>query len=120
MLPNDVTLNSNTYALQTQRANSSIRGDGGRDLDKPVTLAIAHETTNSGKVSSVVYFDSAEVMDTNTCPTPITDNIRVQLKIQYNPKSGRSGIETEIARLITDLNSFMASSDFDRFLNQES
>lgn len=123
MLPSDITLGDVTYALQTQRPTSSVRADSGRELEKPVTLSIAHETGKNGRVSSVVIFDSSEVISCDdTCAiNPTTDNIRVHLKIQYNPLSGRTGIDIELKRLLAELQVFMVSTDLmDRFENKES
>jgi len=122
MLPSDITLNTNTYALQTQRANSSVRGDSARPLETPVTLEIAHETAKNGRVSSVIILSSHELVAgaSLSCPTaPISDALRVQFKMQYNPTIGRTGIDAEILRLKTDLISFITSADFDRIVNRE-
>lgn len=123
-ISSDITLNTNVYSLKTQRATSAVRGDSARDLDKPVTLTISHESQKSGKVSSAAMFDSAEVLpcDANACTVePTTDNIRVMLKIVHNPLSGRLNVETELSRLKADLTALMADADFwTRFLNQES
>lgn len=123
MLPSDIILDTNTYALRTQRLNSSVRADVNRDLAKPVTLTISHETAKSGRVSSVVIFDSAEVIDCDaSCNlTPTTDNIRMQVKLQYNPLSGRVATEAEIERLYEQVQLFLTDNAlWVRFLNQES
>lgn len=122
MLPSDILLDTRTFALQTQRTNSSVRGDAAKDLDNPSTLTVAHETAKSGRVSSVIIVDSAAVVDCDaSCNlTPTTDNIRVQFKVQYNPLSGRTDTGAEILAVKAVLEEFLSTPDlFDRFMNRE-
>lgn len=121
MLPNDITVNTHTYALQTQRTNSSIRGNAAKPLDNPETLSISHEVLKSGRINSVIMLDNdRKVTKTGTCSTPSSDTIKVQFKISYNPLGGRDDVEATLIDLKASLIAFLASDNYDRFLNKES
>lgn len=121
MLSNDITINTHTYALQTQRVNSSIRGNAAKPLDNPETMSIAHEVLKSGRVNSVLMFDNdRKVAPTSTCSTGSSDTIKVQFKISYNPLGGRDDVEATLSDLKASLVAFLASDDYGRFLNKES
>lgn len=103
MLPQDITKNTRTYTLVTSRANSSVRSDNARPLETPRTLENQSETLKSGKVNLLTRLNSDEVL-IGTCPSEnVTDRISAQLKLSFNPTSGRTGIEAELGILIEDL-----------------
>lgn len=119
----DITIGTDIFSLITQRASSSVRQDGAKDLTNPCTLSISHETAKNGKISSVVILDSEEVIPCNdACSTvPLSDNIRLQMKLQYNPSSGRLLIDTEIARLQVQMLAFISdATNWSKLLNKES
>ena len=120
MLNQDITLGTSVYSLITQRATSSLRSDASRALDLPVSLTVAHETASSGRISSAAYLDSDEVVeDANGVPS--TDTVRVMLKLQYNPLSGRTTTETELLRLRDQVIAFISdATNWDKMLNKES
>lgn len=123
MYAQSITIGTNTYDLTTQRANSSLRSDASTGLDNPNLMTVSHDTASNGKVSSVIIFDSEEVIPCNdTCVTsPQSDNIRVMMKIQYNPTSGRAAIATEIDRLRVLLDTFTSdATNWGKFINKES
>jgi len=123
MFATDITINTNTYSLITQRANSSVRSDASTGLDNPNTLTISHEESKTGRVSSVVILDSEAVVPCqDACTTaPSVDNIRLMMKIQYNPLNGRTDTATEIERLRVLLSTFVNdSASFAKIINKES
>lgn len=124
MFASDITLGLQTYALSTQRPTSSVRRDNAQPLDEPVSLSIAHEKSNNGRVSSVVAFDSSVVLACGTdCSTtaPVTDSIKLHTKLVYNPESGRTTPGVEIERLRQQMLVFVADETlWARFINQES
>ena len=123
MFNTDIVINTNTYNLISQRTTSSVRSDASTGLANPNTLTISHETNKAGRVSSVIILDSEEVVACqDACSTaPTLDNIRMMMKIQYNPLSGRIGIDTELERLRVLLSTFTAdAASWAKFINKES
>lgn len=123
MFTPDITLDTDkVYSLVSEKLNSSLRSDSARAVEFPRFMTISHETSKTGKVSSVVIFDSEEVIPCNdSCAiAPMTDQIRAQFKIQYNPKSGRTDIEAELNALWSQLFEFLSDTDnWNRLLNRE-
>lgn len=122
--PSDITIGLDVYALQTQRATSSVRSDSTRPLDKPRTLFIGTETAKSGRKSSLVKFVSSEVIPCDaTCnvTTPTTDNVEIQFKVVRNPSSGRATTQAEIDALLAQALAFLSdATNVTRLLNSES
>lgn len=120
MFTTDITLNTHVYSLSAQRTSSSTRRDSARAVSAPRSLNISHETAKSGRVSSVAYIDDVAVVQVGSS-APATDSIRVLLKLQYNPLSGRETTETDLRAALTDLISFLSESgNVTKLLNQES
>lgn len=120
MFSTDITLGTHTYSLRTQRVNSSIRADPTQPINEPNTLTISHDVAGSGRVSSAVIFDDTKTVQIGAS-SPSPDTIRAMVKIQYNPLSGRAGIESAINALIVDLVAFIqAPANVTKLLNRES
>lgn len=120
MYTTDITLGTNVYSLTTQRINASIRSDAAQPLSEPNTLTISHENAKNGRRSSVVIFDDIKVL-TSSSTLPLQDNVKVMLKVQFNPLGGRTTNEADINALLADLVSFISEpTNVTKFLNQES
>lgn len=118
MYDNNITLDTSVYALVQETSTKSIRKDASKPLDNPVSLSIAHEKANNGKISSVIIFDDDKVVVG-------TDNVlsslaRCQFKITYNPNEGRDDLSTAINKGIAVLQAFLTDTgNVTKFLNQE-
>lgn len=119
MYTSDITIGTETYALRTQRVNSSVRAEISQPVSEPRLLTISHETSKSGRVSSVVMIDDSKVVQIGSS-APTVDTMRALLKIQYNPLSGRTGVEAEIKAMIAALAAFATDANISKLLNQES
>jgi hypothetical protein len=116
----DITLDTRTYSLKSQRTASSVRSDASAPVSEPNLLTISHETAKNGRVSSVIILEDQAVI-TSVSTTPLVDSIKCQFKLQYNPLVGRTDVETVILDLIAKLSAGINDSAFiDKFLNQES
>lgn len=118
MLAPDITLNTKVYSLTSTRPNGSLRRVATRPVSEPLSLTISHETAKSGRVSTVAYIDDVAVVQIGSS-APVADNIRVMVKIQYNPLSGRTGVEDSISAAVADLVALMSAENIDKLLNRE-
>lgn len=118
MFTPDLVVGTTTYSLRAQRMASSVRGDSTQPVSEPRLLTISHETAKNGKVSSVLMIDDTAVVSSGT--TASSDTIRALLKIQYNPLSGRTGIEAVINSAIDDLKALLTPANITKLLNKES
>lgn len=115
----DITIGTNVYSLVQQRTNSSLRSDPSTGILNPLLLTISHEQAKNGKVSSVVILDSEVTVDSTTA-LPVSDNIRLQFKVQYNPNSGRTDTAVELERLRALLVTFIDNpANIAKLLNKE-
>lgn len=120
MYASDITLGTTTFSLRTQRVNSSIRSDATQPLNEPNTLTISHDVAGSGRVSSAVMLDDVKVVQVGTS-SPVADTVRVMLKVQYNPVSGRVDIDDDVNALIAELVAFLGTpANVVKLLNRES
>lgn len=116
----DITIGTNTYSLIQQRTSGSLRSDPANGILNPLLMTISHEEAKNGKVSSVVIFDSGVTVDSTTA-LPVSDNIRLQFKMQYNPASGRTDTAAELERLRKLLVTFINTpANISKLLNKES
>lgn len=117
----DITLEGQTYALQSQRTNSSVRSDASQPVSEPNTLTISHEKAKNGRVSSAVILDDTKIVSTAGATIPVADTVKVLLKIQYNPVGGRIDNDTVVENLVAQIVAFASNaSNIDKLLNQES
>lgn len=120
MYASDITLGTTLYSLRTQRVNSSVRADPTQNLKEPKTLTISHDVAGSGRVSSAVILDDIAVVQIGAS-SPQSDAVRVMLKLQYNPLSGRADIEATVAAQLAELVAFMGTpANITKLLNRES
>lgn len=120
MYTSDITIGTENYALRTQRASSSVRAEISQPVSEPRLLTISHENVKSGRVSSAVMLDDSKVVQIGAS-APTLDTMRVMVKIQYNPLSGRTDIDAEIKAMITTLTTFLGvAGNVTKLLNQES
>ena len=121
MYDSDIVLDTTkTYSLTTTRPLSSVRSDAAQPVSEPNLLTISHENANSGRRSSVVIFDDTKVV-ASAGEIPVTDNIRLMLKVQYNPFSGRTTSTADINQQIVELVDFLSvPANVTKLLNQES
>lgn len=120
---NDITLDTHTFSNILRVGKRGVYRDAAAPLDKPATLTISHETTKSGRLSSAVIIDLDEVIPcSDTCSTvPVADNIRMLVKLSYNPLAGRADLPTDLALIKAHIIAFLVNSeDWPKFLNQES
>lgn len=113
---NIVTLTS-TYNLTTTRPTSSIRSDSAKPLDNPRVMTVSHDIAKSGRVSSVVYID--DTLTTVVAGVASSSNVRVQLKLSYNPLEGRTDIASDIAVIYAELKEFLTPANLTKILNKE-
>lgn len=118
MFSPNLTAKSRTYTLRAQRMSSSVRGDATQLVSEPRLLTISHETAKNGKVASVMMIDDTAVVSNGT--TVSSDTIRILFKIQYNPLSGRTDIETVINSAIEELKELLSTENTTKLLNKES
>lgn len=120
MFTPDITIGTNIYSLTQQRTSGSLRSDPSKGILNPLLMTISHEEAKNGKISSVVILDSEVTVDSTTA-LPVSDNIRVLFKIQYNPTSGRTGTAAELERLRALLVTFINTpANINKLLNKES
>lgn len=119
MYTSDITIGTEVYALRSQRTNSSVRAETSQSVSEPRLLTISHENAKSGRVSSVIMIDDSKVVQIGAS-APSLDTMRAMIKIQYNPLSGRTGIEAEIKAMIAALAAFSTDANISKLLNQES
>jgi hypothetical protein len=120
MIADSITLNTATYDLIKQGPTSAVRSNGAQPIEAPHIVTVSHETLNDGRVSSVVIADAGENI---TCSTSgiNTEHIKAMIKLQYNPKSGVTGLEAKIEEQIAVLQSFLSNATLlAKFLNRES
>ena len=125
MLSSDITTTTTparTLSLVSQRPTSSLRSDANALLEEPFNMVVSHETNvKTGKVSSLVSFDSSKPGSPDTDGNVAVDIIKVQLKLVYNPTVGRTGVEDSVLHLYDLLADFMAQTDVkNKLLNKES
>jgi len=119
MFNNDVTLDTTTYSLVSERPTSSLRRDATQPLDNPVSVTISHETSNNGKVSSVIYFDDDKIATTAEGGV-VSSLARAQFKLTYNPNEGRDDLTAVLQKGIDVIESFLADpNNISKFLNKE-
>lgn len=119
MYASDLTLGTRVYALRAQRTNSSVRAVPGEPVNEPNLLTISHDVANSGRISSAIMLDDTKVITLGT--SSVADTVRCMLKIQYNPLSGRAGIEADINKMLTEIVDFLATpANITKLLNRES
>ena len=117
----DITLGTQTYSLQAQRANSSVRSDASQPLSEPNTLTISHELAKSGRYSTAVMLDDTKIVSLVGATTPVPDTVRTMFKLQYNPLAGRTDVDADITNAIAQLIVFLSDpTNVDKLLNKES
>lgn len=119
MFSSDITLNTKAFSLAAQRTQSSLRRVSTRPVSAPLELNIAHETAKSGRVSTAVYIDDVAVVQVGSSAA-VKDTVRVLVKLQYNPMSGRTTTNADIKSAVADIVSFLSTANIDKLLNQES
>jgi hypothetical protein len=119
MFTPDITLNTKTYSLTSQRTASSLRSDASQPVAEPRTITISHENVKSGRRNSVIILE--DVVTINSGTTIANDSLKVMFKLSYNPFSGRTTTEADIAAFITELVEFINTpANVAKLLNQES
>lgn len=120
MFTPDITIGTDVFALRSQRSNSSDRSDTNQSISEPRVLTISHEKAKNNRVSSVVFIDDQKLVQIGSS-VPQLDNIRVLVKLQYNPLSGRLTTEADVKLALTQLLTFLAvEANVDKLLNLES
>lgn len=118
MFTPDIVVGTTTYSLRAQRMASSVRGDSTQPVSEPRLLTISHETAKNGKVSSIMMIDDTAVVSSGAVAS--SDTIRVLLKLQYNPLSGRTDIEATVNSAIDDLKALLIPANITKLFNKES
>lgn len=121
--PDKITLQTVDFDLVSRSGTRAVRSDPLTELDNPSTLLISHETAKNGRVSSVVMREENVVISCNdTCDiVPQTSNVKVMLKIQYNPLEGYPDQAVVIERLFQQIIAAEILTDFlPKMLNKES
>lgn len=121
MYASDITIGTKTYSLQSQRTLSSVRSDATRSVSEPRLLTISHENAKNGRRSSVIIIDDNKVVSIAGANVPVSDNVRVLLKVQFAPSGGRTTTTADINELLTQLTTFLGTpANVTKLLNQES
>lgn len=119
MFTSDITIGSNTFSKTVTRPTSASYADNNQTLSNPRILQISHETAKSGRVSSAVILDDTANITVGS--NLIASNVRVLVKISYNPLEGRADLTAAIKAAILDLNTFLgADANVTKLLNKES
>lgn len=117
----DLIIGTKTYALTSQRALSSIRSDASQPVTAPKTITISHENAKNLRRSSAVILDDTIIVSTAGAVVPVKDNIKVLLKVQFNPFGGRTTTTADINAAIAQLVAFLGvPANITKLLNQES
>lgn len=119
MFTNTITLDSTNYDLVSQSPYRSTRSDASQSLSEPKTLTISHEIAKNSRRSSALILDDVAVINNGT--VVVKDSIKLLVKCQFNPYSGRADIQATINKQIAELQAFLAvPGNIDKFLNLES
>lgn len=119
MYPSDITIGSDTFSRTVTRPTSSAYSDNNQSLSNPRTLTISHETSKSGRVSSAVILDDTATVTVGN--TNVADNIRILVKVSYNPLGGRADLTAKVKEAIAQLVAFAGvEGNVTKLLNKES
>lgn len=119
MFTPDIFVGSDTYSRTVTRPTSSVYSDNNQSLTNPRTLQISHETAKSARVSSAVIFDDTQTVTIGN--TTVPDNVRVLMKVSYNPLGGRANLTEVVKSAIAQLNAFAQNDgNITKLLNKES
>lgn len=119
MFSSDITIGSDAFSRTVTRPTSSTYSDNNQSLSNPRALTISHETAKSSRVSSAVILDdTATVVLGNTTSA---DNVRVLLKVSYNPLGGRVNLTDVVKAAIAQIVAFAGvEGNITKLLNKES
>lgn len=115
MLQNTQTLPNATYDKTIQGYGNSSFSVEDPTFKVSRKLTVSHTTAKSGVVNSVVYIDDKRTTD----PLKNPSNVRMQIKVQYNPLEGRTDTLATLNSLKADLDAFFAAN-LGSILNKES
>lgn len=119
MFSPDILIGTDTFSRTITRPTSSVYSDNNQPLTNPRTLQISHETAKSARVSTAVILDDTQTVTIGNTTSP--DNVRVLLKVNYNPLGGRSNLTGVVKEAIAELLAFaQVESNITKLLNKES
>lgn len=119
MFPSDITIGTDSFSRIVTRPTSSSYSDNNQSLSNPRVLQISHETAKNARVSSAVILDDTQTVTIGN--TSVADNIRVLLKVSYNPLGGRADLTEKVKAAIVQLTAFAAvEANITKLLNKES
>ena len=119
MYPSDITIGSDVFSRTVTRPTSSTYSDNNQSLSNPRTLTISHESAKSGRVASAVIFDDTATVTVGN--SIAADNLRVLLKVSYNPLGGRADLTDKVKAAIAQLVAFAeVGANITKLLNKES
>lgn len=119
MFTPDITIGTDVYSRIVTRPTSAVYSDNDQSLTNPRTLQISHETAKSARVSSAVILD--DTMTVTVGNTTVPDNVRVLLKVSYNPLGGRVDLSGVVKNTIAQLSEFIQDEgNITKLLNKES
>lgn len=119
MYTSDLLIGVDTFSRTVTRPTSSTYSDNNQSLSNPRLLTISHETAKNARVSSAVILDDTETVVVGN--SMAADNIRVLLKVSYNPLGGRTDLTTKVKGAIAQLIAFaQVENNITKLLNKES
>lgn len=119
MFTPDITIGTDVFSRTVTRPTSSVYSDNNQSLSNPRTLQISHETAKSARVSSAVILDDTQTVTIGN--TTVPDNVRILVKVSYNPLGGRSNLSDVVKSAIAQINAFVADeANITKLLNKES
>lgn len=119
MFTPDIIIGSDTFSRTVTRPTSSTYSDNNQSLSNPSTVTISHETAKNARVNSAVIFDDTETVTVGNFMT--ADNIRVLVKVSYNPLGGRPDLTEKVKAAINRSIAFMqVENNVIKLLNKES
>lgn len=119
MFPSDLTIGTDTFSRTVTRPTSSTYSDNNQSLSNPRLLTVSHETAKNARVSSAVILDDTETVVVGS--SMAADNIRVLLKVSYNPLGGRADLTNKVKAAIAQLVAFAGvEGNITKLLNKES
>jgi hypothetical protein len=128
MYASDITLNDGTndhvYSQTLLFNGKSVRADAEQSVSEPNLLTISHEVANNGRVSSVIMRDNTRTVTASSVSgcavSSISDVVRTQFKIAYNPTVDRDTINAELTAQLKEIIGFLGvEANFTKFLNRE-
>lgn len=120
MFASTLTPITNAYDTIRTVGTSTLRRVAGLPDTDQLSMTISHEETSKGIRGSVVIFDNTKVIGSLADGSDVKDTVRVMLKVQYKPLSGRTDTTADIGVAIDELKAFLTGPNLTKLLNMES